>query len=203
MDDDTTAYYRANADTFFADTLAVDMAPLYARFLPHLPVGGRILDAGCGSGRDARAFRDRGYAVTAFDASAELATLAAVHLGQPVQVLRFQDLEWTQAFDGIWACASLLHVPGAELPEVLRRLVRALRPGGILYASFKYGNGEREHHGRRFTDLDEAGLATLLTQVQGLTELETWKTGDRRPGRESERWLNALLTTTADAWPNS
>ncbi|MBV5273652.1 MAG: class I SAM-dependent methyltransferase [Lamprocystis purpurea] len=203
MDDDTTAYYRANADTFFADTLAVDMAPLYARFLPHLPVGGRILDAGCGSGRDALAFRERGYAVTAFDASAELAALAAAHLGQPVQVLRFQDLERTQAFDGIWACASLLHVPGAELPEVLRRLAMALRPGGVLYASFKYGSGEREHHGRRFTDLDEAGLATLLTQVQGLTELETWTTGDRRPGRESERWLNALLTTTADAWPNS
>jgi SAM-dependent methyltransferase len=202
MDDDTTAYYRANAAAFFADTLAVDMAPVYARFLPHLPVGGRILDAGCGSGRDTRAFLDRGYTVTAFDASAELAALAAAHVGQPVQVLRFQDLEWTHAFDGIWACASLLHVPATELPEVLRRLTRALRPGGVLYASFKYGSGEREHHGRRFTDLDEAGLATLLTQVQGLTELETWTTGDRRPGRESERWLNALLTTTADAWPN-
>jgi SAM-dependent methyltransferase len=202
MDDDTTAYYRANAAAFFADTLAVDMAPVYARFLPHLPVGGRILDAGCGSGRDTRAFLDRGYTVTAFDASAELAALAAAHVGQPVQVLRFQDLEWTQAFDGIWACASLLHVPATELPEVLRRLTRALRPGGVLYASFKYGSGEREHHGRRFTDLDEAGLATLLSQVQGLTGLDTWTTGDRRPGRESERWLNALLTTTADAWPN-
>ncbi|WP_295588405.1 bifunctional 2-polyprenyl-6-hydroxyphenol methylase/3-demethylubiquinol 3-O-methyltransferase UbiG [uncultured Lamprocystis sp.] len=203
MDDDTTAYYRANAAAFFADTLGVDMAPLYARFLPLIPVGGqKILDAGCGSGRDTRAFLDRGYTVTAFDASAELAALAAAHVGQPVQVLRFQDLEWTQAFDGIWACASLLHVPATELPDVLSRLARALRPGGVLYASFKFGSGEREYHGRRFTDLDEAGLATLLSQVQGLTGLDTWTTGDRRPGRESERWFNALLTTTADAWSN-
>jgi hypothetical protein len=63
----------------------------------------------------------------------------------------------------------------------------------MLYASFKYGSGEREHHGRRFTDLDEPGLAGLLDQVSGLEPVETWTTGDRRPGRESERWLNALL----------
>lgn len=203
MDDCTNAYYTRNARAFVTETLMVDMAPIYARFLPRLPAGGAILDAGCGSGRDARAFLDDGFRVIAFDASAPMAALAAEHLGQPVQVLRFQDLDWHQAFDGIWACASLLHVPAVELPETLQRLARALRPGGVLYASFKYGCGERYYHGRRFTDLDEAGLAALLTQVEGLTELETWTTGDRRPGRQSERWLNTILTTTADRWPNT
>ena len=77
------------------------------------------------------------------------------------------------------------------------RLRTALKPGGILYASFKYGSGEREHHGRRFTDLDEPGLAALLEQVPGLEPVETWTTGDRRPGRESERWLNTLLRRAA------
>ncbi|WP_296900714.1 hypothetical protein [Thiohalocapsa sp.] len=87
-------------------------------------------------------------------------------------------------------------MPTAELPDVVGRLRAALKPSGILYASFKYGNGEREHHGRRFTDLDEPALAGLLEQVPGLEPVETWTTGDRRPGRESERWLNTLLRRT-------
>ncbi len=193
IEDTTTRYYTENAQAFFADTVAVAMDPLYARFLPHIPAGGHILDAGCGSGRDTRAFLDRGYRVTAFDASPTLATLAGHHTGQPVRVLRLQDLDWTRSFDGIWACASLLHVPTAELPAALRRLVLALRPGGTLYTSFKYGRGEREHQGRRFTDLDQAGLQALLSQVPDLRELETWITEDLRPGRAAERWLNTLL----------
>ncbi len=189
-------YYQDNAGTFFADTVDVDMGSLYGRFLPLLPEQARILDAGCGSGRDSSAFAALGHRVTAFDASPALVALAAGHLGQPVQCLRFQDIAWQVAFDGIWACASLLHVPGAELPEVMKRLCRALTRGGVLYASFKYGSGEREHHGRRFTDLDEPGLAALLQQVPGLEEVETWTTADLRPGREAERWLNTLLRRT-------
>ncbi|NCA72205.1 MAG: class I SAM-dependent methyltransferase [Sphingobacteriia bacterium] len=192
-DDPTLAYYEDQAETFFAETVEVDMAPLYARFLAHVPPGGHILDAGCGSGRDALAFRSLGFAVTAFEASPKLALLASEHCGLPVEVLRFQEIEWEGRFDGIWACASLLHVPMAELPEVLGRLGRALKPGGVLYVSFKYGSGEREHGGRRFTDLDEAGLAALIEAVPALAVIETWVTGDRREGREGERWLNALV----------
>jgi hypothetical protein len=99
-----------------------------------------------------------GYGVTAFEASPPPARLASVHCGLPVEVRRFQEVEWHDRFDGIRACASLLHVPMAELPAVLRRLGRALKPERVLYASFKYGSGEREHGERRFTDLDEAGL---------------------------------------------
>ncbi len=193
----TQDYYNQNADVFFDDTVEVDMKPLYARFLKLLADHVAILDAGCGSGRDALAFAKLGYSVTAFDASPALVALAERHTGQPVHCLRFQDMTWQQQFDGIWACASLLHVPGEELPDVMGRLRAALKPGGILYASFKYGSGEREHQGRRFTDLDEPGLAGLLAQVPGLVPVETWTTGDLRPGRESERWLNTLLRRTA------
>ena len=192
-DGDSSAYYDANAEAFCEATLAVEMSPFYARFLARVPPGGRILDAGCGSGRDALAFRVRGFEVVAFDASAALARLAAEHCGLPVEVLRFQDLDWRDRFDGIWACASLLHVPAAELPEVLHRLARALKPGGVLYASFKYGQGERHHDQRRFTDLDEAGLGALLREVPAFAELDTWVTRDRRAERSHERWLNTLL----------
>ena len=200
MDDLTASYYRANAVNFFEDTVSIDMAPLYDRFLTLIPAGGYILDAGCGSGRDARFFLDRGYRVTAFDASAELVTLATEHTGIPVSVLRFQDLNCKQRFDGIWACASLLHVPAPELADSVHRLSDALKPAGILYASFKYGQGECEQHGRRFTDLDEQGLALLLDEASGLEELDTWITSDRRPGRADERWLNTLLRKTEEPW---
>jgi SAM-dependent methyltransferase len=181
-DDPTLAYYEDQAEAFFTETVTVDMAPLYARFLAHLPPGACLLDAGCGSGRDARAFQRLGYAVTAFEASPALARLASEHCGLPVEVRRFQDVEWQDRFDGIWACASLLHVPMAELPEVLGRLGRALKFGGVLYASFKYGVGERAHGGRRFTDLDETGLAGLVEAVPARVVRETWVTGDRREG---------------------
>ncbi|HYN78064.1 MAG TPA: class I SAM-dependent methyltransferase [Lamprocystis sp. (in: g-proteobacteria)] len=151
------------------------------------------MDAGCGSGRDARAFLAQRYAVTACKPSLALATLASADCGLPVTVRRFQEIDWLGQFDGIWACASLLQVPRAELPAVLRRLAAAPKPGGVLYASFKYGQGEREVGDRHFTDMDEAGLAALRRAAPGFTELETWITADRRPGREDERWLNTLL----------
>jgi SAM-dependent methyltransferase len=181
--DVTGVYYDEHARRYVEDTVDVDLGPLYGRFLAHVPPGGALLDAGCGSGRDARRFRAAGYRVEAFDASPAMAALAAEHCGLPVAVRRFQDVDWQGRFDGVWACASLLHVPRVELPDVLRRLARALKPGGVLYASFKHGRGEREHAGRRFTDLDEAGLDALLRAVPGLALVERWVSRDVRPGR--------------------
>ncbi len=149
-----------------------------------------ILDAGCGSGRDAKAFLERGYTVSAFDASPVLARLATVHTGLP-------------RFDGIWACASLLHVPLADLPDVFQRLDRALKPGGVLYASWKSGQGERQDGDRRFTDLDEAHLDVLLRAARCFTTLEVWTTVDSRPARAHERWLNALLRRTVGHSPTN
>lgn len=203
MVDTVTDYYQQHADRFFHDTVTVDMASLHARFLARVSTGGHILDAGCGSGRDAKVFKERGYRVTAFDAAPALATLAEAHLEQPVAVLRFQDMVWEDTFDGIWACASLLHVPAAELSDVFHRMVRAIKPHGVLYASFKYGHGEREQDGRRFTDMDEIGLADLLQQVGEFHELETWVSTDRRPGRNNERWLNTLLSAGEVVWAHT
>lgn len=186
-------YYQHNAKSFFEATVDVDMSPLYQRFLPLLPPAGRILDAGCGSGRDLRAFAKLGYRVTAFDAAPALVALAEAYAGQPVFRARFQDIDWRESFDGVWACASLLHLPAAELPDALGRLATALVSGGVMYASFKYGHGEREDQGRHFTDLDEAGLSELHHRVANLQPLDVWITADQRPGRENERWLNALL----------
>lgn len=186
-------YYTHHAEAYAQATRAVDMTPLYARFLPHVRAGGLILDAGCGSGRDALAFLQRGYAVEAFDASPELAQLASQHAGIPVKVMRFQDLDDTARFDAIWACASLLHVPAREQPDVWRRLWQTLKPGGVVYASYKLGQAERvDESGRAFTDANQDRLSEWLNPRQGIARVETWLTTDQRPG-QTQTWLNALV----------
>ncbi len=169
------------------------MSALYAEFLPHVAQHGSILDAGCGSARDAAFFKAQGFTVSAFDASPELAELASSYLQQPVAVKTFQELNNVNQYDGIWCCASLLHVPKAELPQVFLNLQNALKPHGVLYVSFKYGTQERVHNGREFTDLNESALTALIDQHTELKIIKQWQTVDQRPERESEVWLNALM----------
>lgn len=188
-------YYQLHAQRFFSETVDVDMSELYRPFVAHLKPGARILDAGCGSGRDAKAFSEMGYAVEAFDASTELVELARQHTGLPVKQMRFEDVTEVERYDGIWCCASLLHVPLAELPGVMTQLAKALKPGGVWYLSFKYGSGEREKDGRRFTDMDESRFNLLISKIAGIQPENIWLTHDRRPER-NETWLNVLLTTS-------
>jgi SAM-dependent methyltransferase len=191
---DNTTFYRKNAQTFFDRTAHQDIERLYAPFLPRLPAGGHILDAGCGSGRDTKAFVARGYQVTAIDATPEMAALAEQFMGQPVRVLRFQELDYVAEFDGIWACASLLHVPLAELPMVFDRFIAALKPGGAWSMSFKYGEGEKMRGIRRFTDFTERSLPKFLAQFEALRVLEVFTTGDVRGARpEQEQWVSAVV----------
>ena len=188
----TLEYYQHHADDFFNSTVNVDMRSLYTPFLERIPKDGRILDAGCGSGRDSKAFLQQGYQVEAFDATAEMAKLASQHTGLSVKQMTFSDVDTVNRYDGIWCCASLLHVSTAELPDAMAKLARALKPGGIWYVSFKYGDGERVKDSRHFTDLNEQGLNTLLAGLAGITLVGHWITEDKRPDR-SEMWLNALL----------
>jgi SAM-dependent methyltransferase len=184
-------YYNRNAEAYFAGTIHADVHDLRSKFLIHVRSGGDILDAGCGSGRDALAFRTAGYNVTAFDASAQMCRMARQYAQVQVIHMTFQEVMWRGAFDGIWACASLLHVPCVELSKVLRRLFHALRPSGVLYASFKHGSGERIVDGRHFTNMTELELGPLLKTI-GFSSAKYWITDDVRPGRTSEQWLNAL-----------
>lgn len=191
----STDFYDRNADAFYRDTVTTDMAPIYERFLPLVRPAGRILDAGCGSGRDSLAFLRRGYQVDAFDASSEMAQRAGTLAGINVRQLTFEsllDAPLPEKYDGIWCCASLLHVEREQLPPVMRTLAHTLAPGGIMYVSFKYGETNRLKDGRKFTDLTEQGLEQILATIGGCELVDHWVTGDQRPGR-SERWLNALV----------
>lgn len=186
------AFYEANAEAFFRGSVDADMAAGWQAFAALLKPGDRVLDAGCGSGRDALALSRMGFDVTAMEASPRLADLARRHTGLPIHVLTFDQIAWRDAFEGVWACASLLHVPRAELPSVMTRIREAIVPGGVFWMSFKYGTAEREVEGRLFTDLDETGAEALLAQVGGLDLISMTVTQDVRPGRTHERWLSLL-----------
>lgn len=192
------AYYDQHAVTFFAQTANVDMSALHERFLSHIQPGGLVLDAGCGSGRDAKAFLERGYRVAAFDASPRLAQLASEYLGQAVAVHTFTEVAEQGCYDGIWACASLLHLSRAEMPAALQCLWTALKPGGAFYLSFKVGEGEREQDGRHFTDANEATLREWLRTLPCLHSMECWLTEDQRPDRQ-DQWINAIALRAVDS----
>ena len=189
----TLDYYNANAQAFAASTVSVDFSATQRRFAQLLPPGGRILDFGCGSGRDSKFFLQEGFDVTATDGSAELCRLARELTGLPVRHELFQDLAETNTYDGIWACASILHLPKAELAGVLAKMVAALKPGGVIYTSFKYGDFEGIRNGRYFTDFTEEGFRSFMQPIEGIRIADWWVSTDVRPGRGDERWLNLLL----------
>jgi SAM-dependent methyltransferase len=190
--DNTLNYYNNTASEFVKGTINADLSALYDRFLNYLPNDGHILDLGCGSGRDARAFIKKGYTVTAIDGSSECCKLASDYIGQDVFHLTFKELEFSNKFDGVWACASLLHVPFKELTGIIKKVIETLRVGGFIYASFKYGDFEGNKNGRYFTNLDEERLSVLLKPLKNFEVIETFVTGDVRKDRDGEMWLNVI-----------
>lgn len=193
-------FYDANAEAFISTTRDVDMSEVRCRFLAALrrpgAVPARILDAGCGSGRDALAFRLLGHDVEAFDDSPAMVAATQEHAGVLARKMRFEDFAWEHPFEGIWACASLLHVAESDLPRVTDRLAAHLTPGGALFVSFKLGTGERVKDGRRFTNMTAERLATLLDGCAGLGTPDIWHSRDCRPDRASELWVNAVVKKT-------
>ncbi|MFW2176675.1 MULTISPECIES: class I SAM-dependent methyltransferase [unclassified Moraxella] len=193
----TLNFYQTHANVFFSQTINVDMQNIYELFLAHLPKGQQvILDVGCGSGRDSVFFANQGFEVTAIDGSQNLIDLAKVTDKRVNwQCLKFDEIQrqhWLNTFTGIWACASLLHVPFDDLPSTLNDLVTCLTPNGILYASFKYGDGEREKEGRFFCDINEQRWQIIENQLQNIKTLKIWQTVDNRVDRQ-EIWFNYIL----------
>lgn len=189
----TISYYEKNAKTFIDGTLNVDFTEIQDMFLEMLPDNAYILDFGCGSGRDTKYFLDRDYLVDAIDGSSELCRAASEFTGIDVKQLYFHELNVEEMYDGIWACASILHVKREELPEIIRKMSLATKANGIIYLSFKYGDFEGERNGRYFTDMTEISMAKLLLDFPELKVEKQWITGDVRVGRGDEQWLNMIL----------
>ena len=189
----TIEYYNKNAERYYENTVNVDMSPLYKEFLKHIKDQGHILDAGCGSGRDSLYFIKQGYEVTAIDGSKKLSQLSSELIDQEVKCMKFEDINYENKFDGIWACASLLHVKRKNIESIFSKLINALKPKGVIYSSFKYGNKEIHRSGRLFNYYDEESFKNLVNNFENLSIIKLWKTEDLRKNRENEYWLNTLL----------
>lgn len=187
----TIDYYNKFADEFTEATLHVDMESLYQPFLAELPECAYILDVGCGSGRDTLAFKNKGCKVDAIDYSVELVERATLLTGIQVKLQSFYEIDKHEVYDGVWACASLLHCERDRLGEVVGKLVNALKPNGVLYMSFKYGDSDQEKDGRAFTDLNEEQAEALRGQFDHVEQIKQWITIDQRPDRQ-EKWFNLL-----------
>jgi len=193
----TLDYYNQNARQYAESTVDVDFAGVQERFLRLLPEGAYILDFGCGSGRDAKYFLERGYRVDAIDGSEELCGIASRYAGIEVRQCLFEEFEAVERYDGVWACSSILHLPKEKLRRVVPAMIRAVKDGGVLYLSFKYGEFEGERGGRHFTDMTEESFGRFLREVGGAEVEELWVSADVRPGRGEEKWLNLILRKPA------
>lgn len=193
MVNSTIRFYDEKAQEFYENTINSDMKDHYAIFEKHLRFGARILDAGCGSGRDSRYFIDRGYFVEAFDASEEMVKMSSDLTGIDVKHATFENIQYSGVFDAIWACASLLHVSKAGIAVTISRLANMLANNGIFYMSYKYGDTEFTRDGRDFNCYTENSFRELLKCIPDLSEEIIYITADVREGRQDERWLNVLL----------
>ncbi|MHC5225041.1 class I SAM-dependent methyltransferase [Ignatzschineria sp. LJL83] len=192
----TKNYYNEQALEFVENTFKVDMTNVYQPFLKEIPHTGRILDIGCGSGRDSLYFKDLGFHIEAFDYSENLVALAKEKTGLDIQHRSFYDLEDIEKYEGIWACASLLHCERSRLEEVIQKIIQALKINGVCYLSFKYGNQDRIKDGRSFTDLNEQQADKIFTSFKNIQQIKQWITTDNRPDRE-ESWLNIIIKRIA------
>ena len=192
-------YYNTNAQAFYERTINANIGDERDKFLAQinpLPVNSmaKILDAGCGVGRDACYFEQIGYEVTAFDGSIEMVKLANQLLARPATQMLFKDMRYNEEFEGVWAAASLLHVPPKELGDVLQKIYQALKRDGVFFASFKHGEGEHTYEGRTFYYMNDPTIRTCLSPYFKIIDI--WTKEDRTSKvapSPDKTWLNVLV----------
>lgn len=185
---ETERYYKEHAEGYIQSTLNLDMSGIYKMFEKHLPAHAKILDVGCGSGRDSLHFKER-HEVVAIDTCQEFVD-HAILLGIDARKVDVLNLALHEEFDGIWACASLLHLRKLEVKKAFAVLHEALKEGGVLYASFKYGDFDGLRDGRQYSDFTEKAIRDVI--CEGFAIMETVITKTIKPNCE-ELWLNVFL----------
>lgn len=188
MDETTRGFYDGDPEGYSEATRWNDVTALTGRFTSYLSHGARILDLGCGSGRDTLAFRHLGFDVVPVDGSEGMCRIASEFTGSDVRRLDFLDLDYIDEFDGVWACASLLHLRPEEILEAMGLVRRALRSGGVFFLSFKEGDFCGYRDGRWYTDMTTEGLRELA-EGTGFQVLDMWESADRR----GVRWVSGIL----------
>lgn len=189
---DSIEYYNKYAAKIYEDTVDADMSEIMDEFMKYLQEGDTILDLGCGSGRDSLTLYELGYDVTPLDASAEMCKLAEIHTGLDVLQMTYEEMEFEDVFDGIWACGSLIHIPKSEMEAILIKLCDALSARGVLYISVRKGDFEGFRGERYFSDYTEDSLKAMVDKTGLFDTLKMWESEDNRSSHSGTRWVNML-----------
>ena len=191
----TLEYYNKNAKIYCEQTLVGNLKENYDRFLKQLQPNSYILDFGCGSGRDSKYFIDNGYKVKAIDGSEEMCKFAKQYISQDVNCMKFEELNDVEAYEGIWACSSILHVEKNNLFNVLIKMINALKTNGIIYTSFKIGTGYEIKENKYYNYLTKDEMIQILyktrTNVKLIDYFETLPSTKRNA--QNTIWGNFII----------
>lgn len=193
---DNLKYYNDNAKLYFEQTKEGNLTENYERFLNEIPKKSYILDLGCGSGRDSKYFIEQGYKVRAVDGSIEMCKLASSYIHQNVECMLFEDLEDKSIYDGIWACSSILHIEKEKLPDIIIKMVDALKTNGIIFTSFKKGNGYEIKEGKYYNYITKEELEEILEKLHlNIKIIDYFETlpSTNRPNTEGTIWSNYII----------
>lgn len=193
---DNLEYYNKNAKLYFEQTKVGNLEENYEKFLSRIEKGAYILDFGCGSGRDSKFFLEKGYKVKAIDGSIEMCKIAADYINQDVECMLFEDLKDKNTYDAIWACSSILHVEKEKLPNIIIKMINALKPNGIIYTSFKKGSGYEIKEGKYYNYTTKEEFEEMLNKLNINAKIvDYFETlpSTNRPGAESTIWSNYII----------
>ncbi len=190
----TLAHYDHNAESFFAGTIDHDVSQNIDALLGAIeaPAPWTILDLGCGPGRDLKTFTELGHRAIGLDGSGRFAEMARAYSGCEVWHQDFLHLDLLpEMFDGIFANASLFHVPSAELPGVLAHLFAALKPGGVLFSSNPRGDNREGWNGPRYGSYHDYDAWERYLTAAGFAPLHHYYRPAGLP-REQQPWLASV-----------
>ncbi|MCO7543261.1 class I SAM-dependent methyltransferase [Stutzerimonas nitrititolerans] len=189
----TIQYYDDHANDYESSTADIILTEPWDTFTSHIKPNGKILDVGCGGGRDILHFQKLGFTVEAIEPTPRLASIARKKTNAKILEISIQELTADRQFDGVWACASLLHIPTLEIKEAIQKLSNATKADGYIYISLKEGLGEvRKSDGRLFSSFTQSQVSDIIKDIHALEIVKTWVTEDAAH-RSGVRWLNILL----------
>ena len=190
MDKETFKWYEENASSYSLSTKDALVEDALNEFVSLLPKEASIVDIGCGCGRDSAYFRNMGFRVESMDVSPAMAREARRLFDIDVSLCDVLSLERREELDGAWAQASLLHLNEEELSLAFRKIRDSLKDGGILYASFRIGEGNSREEGRYYTNMTKEKLLSLLPKEMDI--IRQWESKDVRKGM-AHRWLSSIM----------